>query len=173
MYTNGQLGASWYCPYSKATCFEAIVDSFCTTNGCTMVFNESLLLALRSCNNGVIDMHDSFTHALCLAVGGNIYIDERPLVRYRIHEKQVLGSNNKSFIKQMSRVLHPARLRSSTIKVLLTSNLVLGRYAEYLMILNDYKKLKNKVYLILRRRPYGMTKKECIKFKIQVLMNAY
>ena len=69
-YTDGKSGDTSCCSYEKATCFESVINTFSTTNGCTMVFNEELLQVLRSCDDGKIDMHDSFTHAMCLAVNG-------------------------------------------------------------------------------------------------------
>jgi len=172
-YLKGKLGKKSICSYEKATCFEAVIDTFSTTNGCTMVFNEELLHVLRSCDEGPIDMHDSFTHAMCLAAGGKICSDERPLVKYRIHENQVLGLGGHSIKKSVHRFLHPSRLRSSTLEVMLTSKFICQEKIQYLQMLCKYKNLRNKCYILWKRKPNCMTRKEFIKFKVQILMNSF
>ena len=45
---------------------------------------------------GIVDMHDSWVHAMCLACGGKIYADQNIYVIYRMHASQVLGSKKKT-----------------------------------------------------------------------------
>lgn len=60
--------------------------------GCTMVFNWELVkLIRRECIPENIIMHDYYVSALCSAVGGKIYFDERPQIKYRQHAGNVIG----------------------------------------------------------------------------------
>ena len=60
-----------------------------------MVFNNRLLQILKEIPMGIVDMHDSWVHAMCLACGGKIYADQNIYVIYRMHASQVLGSKKK------------------------------------------------------------------------------
>jgi hypothetical protein len=86
---------------------------FGTSNGCCMVFNESLLKLLKKTPMGMIDMHDSWTNCICVAYGGKAIIDTREWVSYRIHSSNVLGYRD-SLKKKIQRGIHPKCLRSQT-----------------------------------------------------------
>lgn len=169
-----ELRGTQFCTVDKATSFEAVVDCFATTNGCTMVFNKHLLLILRSCKQGEIDLHDSWTHAMCLSCGGKILANETPLVRYRIHENQVTGKQTNSLFRKIQRFIKPAKRRKKTVEVMLSSGCLTEKSRAYLELLADYdKNMRHKATLLRQRRHTGLTGKEYIKFKIQILTNRY
>ncbi len=62
--------------------------------GNTMVFNAAAREHLMA---GGIELglpgHDWWTYLVTTAVGGQVHYDPRPLVRYRVHRQNVMGSN--------------------------------------------------------------------------------
>ncbi len=166
-------GKKYVCALERAESLRAVIETFGTTNGCTMVINEALLNILRSCGPGRIDMHDSWVHAMVLACGGMVRHDTTPYVFYRIHEAQVLGSGRDGAKARWYRFFHPSRMRVETVKTMLTSNEILPRHYRYLEQVRDYRYIKNKVYLLLEKRPAGVTKKEHRDFKIRIFLHLY
>lgn len=102
-FCNGSVTKSYSCPIERAKDIRTVLMTFATTNGCTMVFNRELLFKLRACVPGKIDMHDSWTNAVCLAVGGKVISSDKKLVKYRIHENQVLGGRKKKEHKKITK----------------------------------------------------------------------
>lgn len=71
-------------------CLEGeMVKNFAT--GCTQVFNDSLRNLLKKYKPEFIIMHDSWITRVCYAVGGNVIIDENSYIKYRQHEKNLIG----------------------------------------------------------------------------------
>ena len=60
--------------------------------GCTMIFNEKLSQIIRTHNmpNSMV-MHDFYVALICMGVGGKIYYDEIPYIKYRQHGSNVVG----------------------------------------------------------------------------------
>lgn len=169
-FCNGSVTKSYSCPIERAKDIRTVLMTFATTNGCTMVFNRELLFKLRACVPGKIDMHDSWTNAVCLAVGGKVISSERKLIKYRIHENQVLGGRKKKSIKG---ILHPSKLRGETVRVILKSQLVNNEYQKTFELLADYTSFFSKGKLLFSRKPQGMTQKEFCDFKVKILFNLY
>jgi hypothetical protein len=62
--------------------------------GNTMVFNAAARQLLMACGPSVhVPSHDWWTYLLTTAAGGEVYYDPVPLVRYRVHPENVVGSN--------------------------------------------------------------------------------
>ena len=99
--------------------------------------------------------------------------ESRPMVRYRIHEDQVTGENTRKMINKLKRVLNPMRLRSKTAENLLTNGNVVSEAREIITKYAEYKRWKNKIYLLRLKKPDSMSENEFLKFKIQLLLNAY
>lgn len=161
----------FFCPVEKANDFESVIDTFATTNGCTMVFNRRLLEILKEVPAGKIDMHDSWTNAMCLAVGGKVIADSRVFVKYRIHDDQVLGNKRKTLKMLFCNFRNPSLKRRETVNTMLKSKYIMGKQREYLEIINNYKNNKRKI--LLKKRPLGITHREYFKFLIQILCNTY
>lgn len=164
---------SYCCSLERASEFEAIVKTFSTTNGCTMVFNKQLLHILRSCDPGEIDMHDSWTHAMCVACGGKVYCDPMPGVKYRIHDGQVLGSQTKTALACIKRFLKAKCLRSETIETMLTSSYIEESKRKYLEELVKYKHCLRVKLKIVAQKTKVMSKKEHMEFVIKIITNKF
>lgn len=69
---------------------NAIVASNCT--GCTMVFNNKLRNIIKNVPvPQQILMHDDWIHKVCLAMGGKVIFDLKPMIMYRQHSNNVDG----------------------------------------------------------------------------------
>ena len=176
-YIGGKEAERWCCDPDRGNSLRTITKTFSSTNGCTMVFNRELLRVLKSCESGQIDMHDSWTHAMCLACGGQVLCDPTPYVKYRIHEKQVLGNEKKSLKDAVRRFFRAKSLRSATIRTMLSSEYIEEEQKTYLKKLADYRSsISARVYLIsevFRNDHPGMSGKEKIRFVIQLLTNKF
>ena len=162
------------CPLERAQSFKTIVKTFWSTNGCTMVFNQKMLSILRSCEAGLIDMHDSWTNAMCLACGGKVLCDPAPYVKYRIHDNQVLGLGKRSIGDKLRRFFKAGCLRSETIRTMLTSRYLEDSKRAYLEKLIRYKHNPIiKLMLIAEKPGCAMTRDDALKFRIQILTNKF
>ena len=74
-----------------------IIKNFAT--GCTQVFNKNLCNIIKQYKPKYIIMHDSWITRVCYAIGGNVIIDENSYIKYRQHEKNVLGYKDDGFQK--------------------------------------------------------------------------
>ena len=73
--------------------------------GCTTVFNKELASLVQ--NTEIPDkivMHDFFLDVLCAAVGGNLFCDLHPQMKYRQHGTNVVGVANGKINTIISRV---------------------------------------------------------------------
>jgi hypothetical protein len=62
--------------------------------GNTMVFNEAVRRALmRAGPDANAASHDWWIYLLISAVGGKVFYDSEPTVSYRVHPRNVIGSN--------------------------------------------------------------------------------
>ena len=169
-FCDNQVTKSYSCPIERARDIKTVLMTFATTNGCTMVLNRELLFKLRACVPGKIDMHDSWTNAVCLAVGGKVISSGKKLVKYRIHENQVLGGRKKKSIKKL---LNPSKLRGETVRLILKSQLVKKEYITLYRLFAESASISNKCKLLFFRKPQVMTQREFLNFKLKILLNAY
>ena len=63
--------------------------------GNTMLFNKSAKEIITSLNFLEVVSHDWFCYQIVSGIGGNIYYDHKPCLKYRQHNSNILGSNNK------------------------------------------------------------------------------
>jgi glycosyltransferase involved in cell wall biosynthesis len=71
---------------------NALVQSI--AGGNTIVFNQATRSLLTACYGfAPLPSHDWWTYLLTTAAGGDVHYDPEPLVRYRVHQKNVVGSN--------------------------------------------------------------------------------
>lgn len=60
--------------------------------GCTMIYNDKLLQVIKNHNNpDYMVMHDFYIALLCMGIGGKVYYDEVPYIKYRQHGANVVG----------------------------------------------------------------------------------
>jgi glycosyltransferase involved in cell wall biosynthesis len=71
-------------------CFtNALIQSFCTGN--TMFFNNPAREVIRVGHNLNTVAHDWWSYLMVTGSGGHVYNDPQPTLRYRQHEKNVIG----------------------------------------------------------------------------------
>ena len=75
--------------------------------GCTGVFNQRLLLEVVKYEPEYMLMHDTWILKVCLALGGNVFVDPEPHMSYRQHGNNTLGLGKsfKSNLKQFKQYL--------------------------------------------------------------------
>ena len=65
-----------------------------------MIFNKRAKEILDKFSKNIsINAHDWWTYLIITGVGGFVYYDEVPYVKYRQHENNLIGSNNSIFAK--------------------------------------------------------------------------
>jgi hypothetical protein len=62
--------------------------------GCTAVFNQALLQALKKYIPKNVYGHDVWCYRVCAALGGNIVVDSEGRILYRQHGDNVVGLQN-------------------------------------------------------------------------------
>jgi glycosyltransferase involved in cell wall biosynthesis len=70
---------------------NALVQSI--AGGNTMVFNRAARELLKRVTDENVAIHDWMTYIVISAVGGTIFYDRRPSVKYRQHEDNLVGAN--------------------------------------------------------------------------------
>jgi len=115
---------------------------FSNIAGCTMVFNKSLLEMLKlHYPTGNIIMHDSWVYKVCLALGGNIYIDHNSHINYRQHGNNVCGMGQGIKRKMKIRFNYLFRLKvKSELQCILDgySNYMIAEYKEFTELVCSY-----------------------------------
>lgn len=80
--------------FKKKPSFKnAIIQNM--AGGNTMLFNKSAKEIITSLNFLDVVSHDWFCYQIVSGIGGNIYYDNKPCLKYRQHSSNILGSNNK------------------------------------------------------------------------------
>jgi len=69
----------------------AIVRNICQGSAC--VFNDKLMSEIRKRPDEFVIQHDWWTYLVCVAIGGNVIAEPKPLILYRQHGNNVLGSH--------------------------------------------------------------------------------
>jgi glycosyltransferase involved in cell wall biosynthesis len=99
--------------YAKTPHFRnALVQSLASGN--TMVFNEKMRWLLMQAGPDVkVPSHDWWLYLANAAVNGKIIYDRHPTVAYRMHGRNVIGSNDSAMAKVLrARLLWQGRFRS-------------------------------------------------------------
>lgn len=174
LYSDGSYGKTSFCQDDRANSYKTVLNTFATTQGCTMVFNLKLLKEIRNMDIGIIDMHDSFIHAACLCLGGKIIKDEDSYILYRIHEGQVTGANSMLLDKRIANFSNRKQTRKKSCMALLTSKSIRSECREYLKRLAYYdKNIKYRFSLLLAPCPAGMNNKEMSMFRLKIATGRY
>ncbi len=108
---GGAIRLSTY--YRKTPHFRnALVQSLASGN--TMVFNEKMRWLLMQAGADVkVPSHDWWLYLANAAVGGKIFYDSHPTVAYRMHGRNVIGSNDSAMAKVLrARLLWQGRFKS-------------------------------------------------------------
>ena len=119
--------------------------------GATFAFNRALLDVLRPMPSDVI-MHDWWAMLAASAFGKISFINE-PLILYRQHEHNVLGSKSESLVAQFNRfVFHRSELKRALQRTQVNASMFLDVYhsdlpSGLIEFLTDYSTLSEKVFL--------------------------
>lgn len=114
------------------TFYESLILNYAT--GCTFVFNKRLLEFARVYEPSFLWMHDVWLYKLCISIGGKVYFDPVSHIKYRQHNKNVIGlsgSWKKKLKLKYLRSFNKECERSNTFKELYSG------YHEY--ILSEFK----------------------------------
>jgi len=106
-----EIGLSTF--YRKAPHFRnALAQSL--AGGNTMVFNEKMRqLLMRAGSDVKVASHDWWIYLTITAVGGKVIYDSVPTVSYRMHARNVIGSNESAVAKMLrARMLWQGRFRT-------------------------------------------------------------
>lgn len=112
--------------------------------GCTMVFNKTLMNALRLYVPSYITMHDGWVHRVCLCIGGVVVADKTPYILYRQHGNNAVGINKRTISDKFHKFVKRERRFSK-----LAEEMLIG-YGEnldendktFLELLKNYSPLK-------------------------------
>jgi len=126
--------------------------------GCTVVINRALLNKLVSYYPTMVDMHDSWTYRVCLAVGGSIFFDDKSHIKYRQHDLNVRGGK-KGFIRTWSR-RYKSFINGNKGTRLETAQNILNGYEEFLSY-------ENKIMLL-----HLINYKNSFRSKLKTLFNS-
>ncbi len=69
--------------------------------GCTQVFNKRLLFECLKGMPPALVLHDWWMYCVCLALSGNVTYYAEPLVRYRQHAMNVIGSKRMTKVEKL------------------------------------------------------------------------
>lgn len=80
---------------------NALVQSI--AGGNTMVFNKKALHLLQTAGIQKVISHDWWAYLLITGAGGSVFYDPKPQVKYRQHDKNLIGANV-SFLTRTKRL---------------------------------------------------------------------
>lgn len=122
--------------------------------GCTMVFNYNLFKIVKKHRPTILHMHDNWILKVCEAIGGYVYVDNKPYVKYRQHSNNVEGLNSNLIgkIKRSLRIMNKGEIYS-------TIDHFYSLYNEEMQ--KEYKKLCEEIIVY----------KKSIKYKFKLLTN--
>jgi glycosyltransferase involved in cell wall biosynthesis len=92
--SDGKTHSGYSPSFEKKPSFgNALIQNI--AGGNTMVFNREVaeLLIKTSLGRSIV-VHDWWTYLIVSGVGGNIFFDPKPSLKYRQHDKNAIGSNN-------------------------------------------------------------------------------
>ncbi len=114
----------------KITKQNALFESFAP--GCSMVFNKNLLELVRTHLPDQPFIHDRWLFLSALFMG-RVFVDDTPLLNYRLHDNNVVGCLTEKEKKSFNRLLTPSSFSSSDYAKMLLS--------QYSQLLSDDDKV--------------------------------
>lgn len=150
--------------FSKPPAFaNALVQSI--AGGNTMVFNQAACQLLRKAGPDVkVASHDWWTYLVVSGCGGQVYYDPEPVLRYRLHGGNQIGSSN-TWAARFSRavLLFKGNFRGWTdVNTASLRRLYTNLSPDAVRLLNEFCKLRSQNFLtrlvrINRRGVYRQT----------------
>lgn len=154
-------------------------------SGCTMVFNRKLFLLLTdrrrrpSCDLLRNRIHDVWV-GMVASITGGIYYDAKAFIKYRQHEKNVVGAAEKNNLQKMREQIRKLCYKEERNGRSKLAAEIINKYPEFinttpfLKYCAEPKKLKNKFYLILKNKRFrSYTKETWPGYVFKVMLNLF
>lgn len=161
----------------KCTFYESLIVHYAT--GCTFVFNRALLDLARQYKPEYISMHDLWLYHLCLTIGGNIYFDSVPHIKYRQHSSNVIGLSGgwkKSLKLRWQRTINKECERSNTVIELYKGfkDQIKPEYLPTVKRIVNYKhSISDMLWLLFCRRLWCNNWRTNLSMRIALLLHTY
>ena len=164
--------------YQPDICMQKLFVSGCT-QGCSMIFTDSLRRHVLSCNISCVPMHDIILMLYALDFG-KIFWDENPRFSYRVHSNNVVAKSNKTGIQKIKTTLwnwknSSKNSMSKVAQELLDNCLDMSeKNKKFLLDVAVYKNsIAIKYRLISSKIISDMNNKELRSFKARIILNLY
>lgn len=164
--------------YQPDICMQKLFVSGCT-QGCSMIFTDSLRRHVLSCNISCVPMHDIILMLYALDFG-KIFWDENPRFSYRVHSNNVVAKSNKTGIQKIKTTLwnwknSSKNSMSKVAQELLDNCLDMSeKNKKFLLDVAAYKNsIAIKYRLISSKVISDMNNKELRSFKARIILNLY
>lgn len=142
--------------------------------GCTGVFNRCLLDKVNEYSPTYILMHDTWILKICLALGGNVFVDTGVHMNYRQHSRNTIGLKKGLYgsLRQVHQYIYDYNVVDQMKELLIGYNdNIIPEYKRLIEKICDYKKIENKIYLLNKKNinfyNFGLN----ITFKLKLLIN--
>ena len=145
--------------------------------GCTMIFNEKLAQIVREHNMPeYMIMHDFYIALICLGIGGKIYYDANPYIKYRQHGSNVVGVSRGTFGKIKDRL--SSIIIKQKISIQEQANDIVEKYEDVLLpknteclkVVSGYKKnLWTRLCLSVSRKTKYVNWNKSITMRLAIL----
>ena len=144
--------------------------------GCTMVFNKSALFKYRQGIGIAMVAHDYMMHCICKFFGKVIY-DPESYILYRQHSNNAIGSDHMTYRHGFLNIYDDLRTPKPEKRVVFFDEFIKTYQKDlsddakkYLLRFVNYKKLRNRLYILLNPRLYGYQFKTTLAFKIRLML---
>lgn len=164
---------------NKSPSFSIISQMVCgTTQGCAMMFNDTLRKYIYSKNIREIPMHDFVVMTYAIAKGKVIY-DDSPSFGYRIHANNVVANRGKTVFKHISDLLYNWFSKEHIYENSKYANKLLSDNKDFLdlqtiqyleSIIACKNSLKNRLEIVQHPLSLNINKKAERSFKIKVML---
>lgn len=147
--------------------------------GCTMVMNSELVKMIVQHRKPLdMVMHDFYVSQFCSAIKGEFVYDNKPHMKYRQHERNVVGVSTGNYINKLrvrwEEVTHKGK-RSISEQATEISDILNGElsteYVNWLNRLSVYKQsILNRIRLAISRKTRYMNLNSSIKNRLSIIL---
>lgn len=144
--------------------------------GCTGVFNRTLAKKVAEYEPSYILMHDTWVLKICLALGGNVYVDTESHMNYRQHSNNTLGLRRglSGYVKQVKQYINEYKVEPQMIELMngYKGQIVPNYYAIVKRACN-YRKIKNKIYFLNKKNFDFKNKGLNLTYNLKLILNKF
>lgn len=143
--------------------------------GCTIVYNNTLAKVLQSKPMpGEIVMHDFHVALVCSVLGGSIFFDPNPYMKYRQHGNNVIGVAKGTIVGRLKEInrRHPVGIAEqvSTVLKLYESEIEPSK-AKWMKKVGNYKKnVLTRISLAISKKTKYMNKNTGLRIRLSILL---